>query len=838
MTPTPSADEVFAAALALTDPSARSAYLDRTCAGKAGLREEVESLLAAATRAGTFLESPLTEAAVVLREASQPIEPPLAERAGSRIGRYKLLEQIGEGGFGVVWMAEQEEPVRRRVALKIIKLGMDTREVVARFEAERQALALMDHPHIAKVLDGGATDKGRPYFVMDLVKGVPITKFCDERRLSTRQRLELFMQVCHAVQHAHQKGIIHRDLKPSNILVTVQDDRPLPKVIDFGVAKATQARLTEKTLFTRLQQWIGTPAYMSPEQAGLGSLDVDTRSDVYSLGVVLYELLTGRTPFDTQKLLATGYEAVMRTIREEDPPKPSTRLSTLQEVELSTTAVQRGSEPAKLNRLVRGDLDWIVMKCLEKDRARRYETASALAQDLERHLGHEPVLARPPSNLYRLQKLVRRNKLAFAAGSLVSASLVLGLGISTILFFQERAARERAVAAEQLAEQARAEETQQREKATAKAQESLDRLVRLQNANGIARLEEAELAASLPWFAEALGALQGKPEREELQRIRINSVLHECPKPIQMFFHDGPVTTAHFSQNGRWVVTASRDHTARVWDPATGQPVGNTLQHTGIVWQAVFSADGRRVATASADGTARVWDAETGRPVTPPLAHQGPVVKAIFSPDGKLVATACEDRTARLWDAESGESVALIKGHGDAVRQVVFSPDGMLLATGSDDARVRIWPTRVAGTVSPAVLLYSGPLTALQFSASAKHFMGSSIDASVRTHVVAQGYPYLHPTINYAGPVLHAAFSPDDRYLVTALGTGAARVYDALCGEPKGPELLHRGAIHSAQFDPESRRVVTASADQTAAVWEINTGELVVRLRHGGGPNG
>jgi len=322
-------------------------------------------------------------------------------------------------------MAEQEEPVRRRVALKIIKLGMDTKEVVARFEAERQALALMDHPNIAGVFDGGATETGRPYFVMELVKGIPITRFCDERKLTTGERLELFMQVCHAVQHAHQKGIIHRDLKPSNILVTVRDDRPVPKVIDFGVAKATQARLTQKTLFTRLQQWIGTPAYMSPEQAGLGSLDVDTRSDIYSLGVLLYELLTGRTPFDTEKLLATGYEAVMRTIREEDPPKPSTRLSTLAEEELKAVAARRGAEAAKLGRLVRGDLDWIVMKALEKDRARRYETSTDFARDIQRHLGSEPVSAAAPGVVYRAKKFARRNRprLAFAALAVVAVAL-------------------------------------------------------------------------------------------------------------------------------------------------------------------------------------------------------------------------------------------------------------------------------------------------------------------------------------------------------------------------------------------------------------------------------
>jgi ankyrin repeat protein/serine/threonine protein kinase len=421
----PSPETLLAAALDISGAAERRAYLDRACGGDAALRAEVESLLAANSAAGEFLLRPAAIGAGAAQETVSMLQ--LTEKAGTRIGRYKLLEQIGEGGFGVVWMAEQEEPVRRRVALKVIKLGMDTKEVVARFEAERQALAMMDHPHIASVFDGGATDTGRPYFVMELVKGVPITAYCDANQLSTRERLDLFMQVCQAVQHAHQKGIIHRDLKPSNILVTVKDDRAVPKVIDFGIAKATQARLTEKTIFTRLNQWIGTPAYMSPEQAGLGSLDVDTRSDIYSLGVLLYELLTGRTPFDTQKLLAAGYDAVMRTIREEEPPKPSTRLSTLGEVELNAVAAQRGSDSAKLNRLVRGDLDWIVMKCLEKNRTRRYEAANDLARDIERHLGSEPVSAAAPGLMYLASKFVRRHRprLAFAALAIVAVALAV-----------------------------------------------------------------------------------------------------------------------------------------------------------------------------------------------------------------------------------------------------------------------------------------------------------------------------------------------------------------------------------------------------------------------------
>ena len=415
------------------------------------MRERVRVLLRAHAQSNSLLDAPT--GALVATVDRQITERPIAERPGTVIGPYKLLEQIGEGGFGVVFMAEQQQPVRRKVALKVLKPGMDTRQVVARFEAERQALALMDHPHIAHVFDGGTTDAGRPYFVMELVRGVPITDFCDQNCLGIRQRLALFVDVCQAVQHAHQKGIIHRDIKPTNVLVTLHDGTPVVKVIDFGIAKAMGQQLTEKTLFTNFAQLIGTPLYMSPEQAEMSGLDVDTRSDVYSLGVLMYELLTGTTPFENDRLSKVGYDEMRRIIREEEPPKPSARIST---VGKATTAAwrQRQADPRKLSKLFQGELDWIVMKALEKDRNRRYETASGLAADVRHYLDDEPVLACPPSASYRVRKFAHRNKVALGVTGLVLFFLLLlGSGLGWAL--RDRAAREAELATETASRRAR-----------------------------------------------------------------------------------------------------------------------------------------------------------------------------------------------------------------------------------------------------------------------------------------------------------------------------------------------------------------------------------------------
>jgi tetratricopeptide (TPR) repeat protein len=406
----------------------------------------VEALLKAYQEAGSFLEAPAPHLAATTNE-------PIREGLGTVIGLYKLLEQVGEGGFGVVFMAEQQEPIRRKVALKVLKPGMDTRQVVARFEAERQALALMDHPNIAKVLDGGQTTSGRPYFVMDLVKGLPITDYCDQAQLTPRKRLKLFVHLCQAVQHAHQKGIIHRDLKPSNVLVTIHDTTPVVKVIDFGVAKALGQELTDKTLFTGFAQMIGTPLYMSPEQAGQSGLDIDTRTDIYSLGVLLYELLTGTTPFDKERLRTAGYDEMRRIIREEEPAKPSTRISTLGQA-AATVSANRQSDPRRLSRLCRGELDWIVMKALEKDRNRRYESASAFAADVQRYLHDEPVQACPPSAMYRFRKFARRNKRAVVTTAVVALAILLAVG-TLGWAVRDRVAREDELTRERMERQAK-----------------------------------------------------------------------------------------------------------------------------------------------------------------------------------------------------------------------------------------------------------------------------------------------------------------------------------------------------------------------------------------------
>jgi serine/threonine protein kinase/tetratricopeptide (TPR) repeat protein len=525
--------DIFIEALQKEGHAERQAYLAAECAGDPELRKRVEELLAEHQRAESFFLD------VSPPGVNVTIDQPVVDRPGTQVGPYKLLQQIGEGGMGVVYMAEQSEPVERRVALKIIKPGMDTRQVIARFEAERQALAVMDHPNIAKVLDAGTTECGRPYFVMELVKGLPVTQYCDEQRLTPPERLELFLPICQAVQHAHQKGVIHRDLKPSNILVARYDDKAVPKVIDFGVAKAVSQRLTEKTMFTQYGQIVGTLEYMSPEQAQFNQLDVDTRSDIYSLGVLLYELLTGETPFDKQRLRTAAFDEMLRIIREEEPPRPSTRLSSSET--LPSIATNRNMEPRKLSTLVRGELDWIVMKALEKDRGRRYETASAFAADVLHYLNDEAVVACPPSPGYRFRKFARRNRGAIVTASMVAASLIAGIVGTTWQAICATQERDRAVAAEERADR-------EADRAGTAEREAREEAQRADHEAALAKTEAAIAKAVNEYLHNDLLG-QANPVHEPNRDIKLRTVVDRAAERIKSRFADQPLVEAAIHSN-------------------------------------------------------------------------------------------------------------------------------------------------------------------------------------------------------------------------------------------------------------------------------------------------
>ena len=773
----------------------RSVFLDETCGTDNRLRERIDALLLQERGLDSFLEQPAYE----LRDVDEPLSGGKVP-IGSTIGPYRLMEQIGEGGFGLVFVAEQCEPVRRKVALKLIKPGMDSKEIIARFEAERQALAYMEHPNIAHVLDAGTTETGRPYFVMELVRGIPITEFCDENNLSGQQRLELFIPVCQAIQHAHQKAIIHRDIKPSNVLVTMHDDKAVPKVIDFGLAKATQAELTTKTLYTQFRQFIGTPAYMSPEQAHMSGLDIDTRCDVYALGVLLYELLTGATPFNAKELREAGYEEICRRLREDEPPKPSSRVTTMDAPSRSSAAKCRSIDPDKLGGMLRGDLDWIIMKAMEKDRTRRYETANGLARDVERYLASEPVTAVAPSAVYLLSKYWRRHKRAITTALAMGGLLIAGTVASTWLAVLAFNAENRATISQKTAQQER------------------------DNAYRIS-------------YASDMNLIERELSRGNLGRARFLLDRHRPAK--------GQVDLRGWEWRYLWQQCQSDPHTVLFDRPASinGRETSLSVSH-----------DGNYVAVVAADERVSVWNVRTQREI-----DSWPGYQARFSPVELLLAFWSEGdpRDSRgprigihLWDPTKKEIVEVIPLEV-MPRGIQYSADGRSIAAMTLSRRTKSLNAD-DGIVTEKIFRWTiDGQKMTSADANMENHFGSGFGCALASDLSFAAHGTQDPNSKKRGVrvvyfqkegdvresffansgefVETVALSPDDKMLAVGYGVSSTEIQ---IWDVQRRVLLRRLDGHLAyvkdlKFFPDGRTLASVSADQSVRLWDLSDLENV-----------
>jgi WD40 repeat protein len=870
---------IFLNALEIEDREQRKAYLDDACQGDEKLRADVEGLLKAHERAGDFLEAPLVASNATLDSL------PRIDGPGAVIGRYQLLELIGEGGMGLVYLAEQKEPVRRKVAFKIIKPGMDSKQVIARFEAERQALAVLDHPNIAHVFDASCTETGRPYFVMEHVRGMSITRYCDEHKLTIEQRLRLFEQVCEAVQHAHQKGIIHRDLKPSNILVTVQGDKPVPKIIDFGIAKAITSPLTDMTFVTLQGQLLGTPEYMSPEQVDLAAQDIDTRSDIYSLGVVLYELLAGVLPFGEESFAKAGLAEIQQTIREQEPASPSVRLTQIGD-RAKGIAASRGTQVVPLARRLHRELEWIPLKAMRKDRCRRYRSASEMADDVHNYLTGRPLLAGPETALYRVQKFVRKHAGSVATVALVATAIVLGLVVSTTMYLRAEDARQKEAAARTQAEQAtkketvaRAEAEQAREKETvartqaeqaeratkAKAEE----LRRTLYANNIQLADAKYREGNISVVCELLGACPADLRGWEWNRL---NYIHD-QSLMTLAGHRDIVRSSVFSPAGDRIATGSHDKTVKVWDARTGAVLMTLRGHEDRVYLVSFSPDGTRIATGSKDGTIRIWDAEDGKQLAV-LTHGKGVWSVAFSPDGKRIFSSGEDNTIKVWDAANGselmtvptayeeggtcmtlspegtriasfspsgssefqildattgDEIVRLAGHKeDGENSLAFSGDARWIASAGNDDTVKLWDVGTGSEVA-TIRAHEHSVECVAFSPDGRRLASASWDQTVKIWDV-ETKDELLTLRGHESPISFVAFSPDGKRLVSAGYDGSVKVWNAETALDSVTLLGHTNRVDSLAFSFDGRRLASGCADGTIKIWDAADGRELMTL--------
>jgi len=827
--------DIFVEAEGISDPAERQQFLDRACGGDDNLRERIDKLLSAHIENEGFIPVDPNE------QTKFSLETAPREGEGSIIGRYKLLQNIGEGGCGVVYMAEQQTPVVRRVALKIIKLGMDTKQVIARFEAERQALAMMDHPNISKVLDAGATDNGRPFFVMELVRGVRITEFCDQQNLDTKERLKLFMDVCSAIQHAHQKGVIHRDIKPSNILVTMHDHKSVPKIIDFGIAKATQQRLTEKTLFTQFHQFIGTPAYMSPEQAQMSGLDVDTRTDIYSLGVLLYELLTGRTPLDAKELTKADYDEMRRRIREEEPIYPSTQLSSMNPAELTTTATRRNTEPARLNRIMRGELDWIVMKALEKNRKRRYETATELALDVQRYLNLEPVKAAAPSSLYRFRKFARRNQAALITAAIILILLTVGSVVSTGLAIKATIAQRNADAlakksqtAQELAELREQDANEQRNLAVSSSRALRQNLYASDMYQAQHFLRDGNIAKT----RELLLKYAVSNQSQEPLRGFEWQYLWDRSKGDELFVFEDlerPTGALAFSNDGTLLAAISADGNVCVWSVRTRMRVAMFEADIQLRWvfglRVQFSKDdrflylgGQRIPRLSVRDTSDWSQVACFKDASFPVIEQ--------EKEGQFAAY--HNGNFKLFNVnqqiETGVGFSTFPLSGKEIRNYAFTADREMIAIQERNKelisihdvqsgrKMMDWPH--SSSKDTGLMSIAG---GLQYVAWMPEIWNRSVD-EVQLRLFQ---PFEEREIqlenSQPGLLIAAEFSPDTQWLVAGGWDYLLHVWEPLTGAKRGSFKGHLDEIFCVAFSPNSQTLASGGKDGRVYLWDLRS---------------